>query len=218
MKKVMSLILVAAMLVVMLVGFTGCGSNEAEKFVGTWSTDVDLADMINEELATDPTIAEYIVLDSFMITMQMTFNEDGTYFATFDEASIQTALDEMMVVIEDGVTRMMEDEIAAAGLDMSVEDLLAMSDMTLEDLMAEMTAALDGEAMIAEMMEESLMEGNYEATSDKLFLSDGLDYDVDEEVYELYEMDGSTLTLLENVGGDEDDLFGLYPLTFTKAA
>ena len=49
-----------------------------------------------------------------------------------------------------------------------------------------------------------------------LFLSDGLDYEVDPNVYGIYKVDGSTLTILDYVGEDENFL-GMYPLTFTKA-
>lgn len=218
MKKLVSLTLVAALLAVMLTAFTGCGgSSEAEKFVGTWRGDMNLADMINEELAEDPTVAEYINLDSFVITLVMTFHEDGTYAATIDSASIQSALDTLLGVVEDGIIQMLEAEVAAAGLDMSVEEILAMSNITMDDLMAEMLEAMDSENMAAELMEEIAMEGNYEVSGDKLFLSDGLDYGVDEDVYDLYEMDGDSFTLLENVGGDDDELFGLYPMTFTKS-
>ena len=68
MKKVLCILLVLALCAAMLTAFTGCG-NEADKLVGTWKAEVDLAAMINEELAADPALAEYFNISSFCVTL-----------------------------------------------------------------------------------------------------------------------------------------------------
>ena len=213
MKKILSVLLVLALCAAMLTVFTGCG-NEADKVLGTWRGEVDMTGIINDELAADPTLAGYFNISDFRVTMVMTFNEDGTYYSTIDADSVQAAMEGMIADMADGIYAMFEDELAASGLDMSVEELLEMSGMTMDDVMYEMTAAMDT-GVIDMVVAEATLEGNYEVKGDKLFLSDGLDYAVDPSVYEVISVDGSTLTLKESVGG-EADTFGVYPVVFTK--
>ena len=50
-------------------------------------------------------------------------------------------------------------------------------------------------------------------------MSDGLEYGVDENVYDTYTLDGDKLTLVEHVGEDaeEDEISDLiYPMEFQK--
>ena len=70
--------------------------------------------------------------------------------------------------------------------------------------------------MVEQMVDGASSEGKFKAKSGRIFLSDGLDYEVDPNVYGIYKVDGSTLTILDYVGEDENFL-GMYPLTFTKA-
>ena len=67
-----------------------------------------------------------------------------------------------------------------------------------------------------QMVDGASSEGKFKAKSGRIFLSDGLDYEVDPNVYGIYKVDGSTLTILDYVGEDQNFL-GMYPLTFTKA-
>lgn len=57
------------------------------------------------------------------------------------------------------------------------------------------------------------VQGNYRALSDRLYLSEGLDYTIDAAVYDHYRLRGDTLTLLDSSSGD---LTGFYPLTLTR--
>ena len=213
MKKVMSMLMVVVLVLAMMTMFAGCG-NDADKLVGTWTSEVDMTQIINEELAADPTLAGFFTINDFRIVMIMTFNEDGTYCSTVDAESVTTAMEGLLDDMETGIVAMLQAELDASGLDMSVEDMLAMSGMSMEDLMAEMKIALENEGIVEQVTAEATMEGNYEVKGDKLFLSDGLEYDVDPAIYEVIELDGNTMTWIENVGSDE---LGLYPIMFTKS-
>ncbi len=59
------------------------------------------------------------------------------------------------------------------------------------------------------------IRGNYLVRGNKLYLSEGLDYRIDPDVYDLYRLEGDELTLLENSAAD---MSGFYPLTLTRAA
>lgn len=58
-----------------------------------------------------------------------------------------------------------------------------------------------------------LLRGNYRALTDRLYLSEGLDYAIDTAVYDHYRLHGDMLTLLESSSGDQT---GFYPLTLTR--
>lgn len=65
--------------------------------------------------------------------------------------------------------------------------------------------------------EEFAAEGNYETKDGKLYLSDGKEYQVDPEIYEVYTIEGDKMTFVESVGGDaDDDMAELYPLEFQR--
>ncbi len=59
------------------------------------------------------------------------------------------------------------------------------------------------------------IQGNYLVQGAKLYMSEGLDYRIDPDVYDLYHLEGDELTLLENSAAD---MSGFYPLTLTRAA
>ena len=60
---------------------------------------------------------------------------------------------------------------------------------------------------------EAQSQGNYKFRGDRLYLSAGLDYPIDQTVYDRCRLEGNTLTLLDNVQGD---MAGFYPLTLTR--
>ncbi len=59
------------------------------------------------------------------------------------------------------------------------------------------------------------LRGNYLVRGEKLYLSEGLDYEIDPDMYDLFHLEGDKLTLLENSAGD---MSGFYPLTLTRVA
>ncbi len=59
------------------------------------------------------------------------------------------------------------------------------------------------------------LRGNYLVRGEKLYLSEGLDYEIDPDVYDRFRLEGDKLTLLENSAGD---MSGFYPLTLTRVA
>lgn len=217
MKRMIAVLLA----LVMVVSMVGCSSGDADKLVGTWEADVNLSSTISEMLdSLGQDSAEYFDFSDFSVTMVITFNDDGTYAMTLDEASTQAAFDGLMEDVEAGMVKMLEAQIAENGLDMTVDELLEASGMNLDDLMAEMKTSFADEDIISDMVDESTTEGNFEAKDGKLYLSDGKDFAVDEAIYDTYVLDGDTLTLQEHVGDDaavsealEDTM---YPITFEK--
>ena len=209
MKRSLSIILC----LVLLLGLAGCSSDK-DALIGTWNGEADLTDVINESFAADEELSQYVHVDSFKLPMVLVFNEDGTYSLGADKTAVQAEIESLKTDVSDGMTAYLEAMIKEQGLTgVTVDDLLTAMNMTMEDLVAE---AFSEEAA-NELLEQMASEGNFDVKDGKLFLSDGLDYAVDETVYETYTLEGSTLTLLEYVADDatEEDQ-ALYPMVFTK--
>ena len=208
-KRIVSVVLLLAM----LLALTACGGGDADKLVGTWKCEMDLAEQINAEMGLDAETAEYLNFDSFEIVVFMEFNKDGTYSMYADMDALEESLDAAVADFSDGMAQYLEAMIyAQTGVEMTAEEILAASGMTMDDMMAEAFP----DDMAEDIAEGMTMEGKFEAKDGKLFTSAGMDYNVDPEVYETYELDGNTLTITGYVGDDADDVFGVYPLVFKK--
>ncbi len=205
-KKIAALLSLIMLLSVMLVGCGG--SAKGDGIVGTWTGEQDMTDMMNSMFAADPDMAEYLSVDRFAVTITMEFKKDETYSMTVDRDALEDTLDEFIADLSAG----MEDYLAAsledAGLEMSVEDFLAMQGMSMDDLMAEAFS----EEMVDDMISEMECEGNYKVKDGELFLSAGLDYAVDPDMPQDYTIKGDTLTITDPEGG----FGGFDTLTFKR--
>ena len=212
MKKMMKRILSLAVVSVMLVLLTACG--EQDKFIGSWEAEVNMAEYIMKSMVEeDAEVAEYIDIEDFTLVLQMTFNSDGTYTKGIDMEAAKEAFAGLQKDFENGVTKYLEDVIKTSGLDMSVEDVLEASGTTLDEMVEESF----GTSVLDELAEEMKSGGNFEVKEGKLYLSDGEENTIDENVYETYEISKDELKLLESIGSeDEDDVEELYPLIFKR--
>lgn len=211
MRKVMIKVMCVVMMLSMMTLFTGC--SEQDKFVGTWEAKVNMADYFNEGLGDDEEMAEYLSVDDFSLVLVMIFNDDGTYKMTVDEDAAKESFSTLKTDLTDGMKKYFEALIEQQGLNMSVDDVLALSGTTLDGMMEQIL----GDEVIEELISEMSSEGNFKVADGKLYLSEGLDYAVDETIYDTYEISGNTLKLIESVGSDdEESLAELYPIEFTK--
>lgn len=215
MKRIASLALVLVMIVAL---FAGCAASatDQEKLVGTWKGDLDMTKAMKEEMGDD---LEGFELNDFKVTAVFTFTQEGTYTMELDEDSVQKAFDGLIESMEGFMKTMMEDQ--AKELGMSLDDLLAASGMTMEDMMSMVTEALEEQDLVGELVEEAKSEGKYQAKDGKLHLSDGLNEEIDEAVYDTYTLEGDTLTLTATYGADDEEtdmMKSVYPITLKKAA
>jgi len=96
---------------------------------------------------------------------------------------------------------------------MTVDEMLQMSGTTFDALVEEAF----GDAMLNEMISEFETEGKYKVEDGKLYMSEDLDSEIDEEVYETYEFSGDEFKLLESFGDEDAEEFkDLYPIVFKK--
>lgn len=213
MMKLVSVILVLTM--VMMLG--GCAS-EKKALVGTWESEINFAEYLNEgiDAAGDPELASYLYVDSFNITLVMTFDEDDTYSMSVDERALDNTVEQLKRDYQAGIERYLIDMMAAMGIDMTIDEIMATMGMSMEELID--SAITDD--MIQELVDSFECRGKFKAADGKLHLSAGLNYEVENGMYEIYEIEGKTLTLLESVSDDimDAELQELYPLEFTKVS
>lgn len=212
MKKIVALAISLVMLFALVL--SGC-SSEKDALIGEWNGKLDMTDALNDDLKQDdPEMAEYLKIRDFSIRYSLSFHEDDTYELKVDRDAFETTIDNMKKDFEEGVIRYFEDQIAMSGMDITVEDILAEADISLDEMLEMSFPA----GMFNEMFRELETSGNFRVDDGKLMLSDSYDTIPDPAGYELYTVDGNTLTIDEGNMEVEMELdFQLYPMVLKKA-
>jgi len=203
-KRILSVLVAAVLLLTML---TACGSKTDKALLGKWVCEMDFGSYLNEGLASEPEVAQYMMVDDFILEVELYLNQDGTYRMTADTTANKASYEEVKSELADGMEAYMS--AIAAEYELTLEDLLAASETSIEEMIEESF----GDAMYYEIIGEMESEGNFEAADGKLFMSDGLNYDIDKNVYETYTLNGNTLTITGDSEGSND---GMYPMEFKR--
>ncbi len=218
MKRTLSLVLCLAMVVSMMFTLTGC-FGEQSKYIGTWKATLDLTDIMNDELAKDEEMGDYFKLTNFSVVMYLRFSDDGTYSMWIEEESVEKAMKKMIDDLTLGMEDYLTDYFASEGITVTVQEALDSLGMTMDELMDDSFDEEMIDETIDDMLEVVDGEGNFKVEGDKLFLSDGLEYNVDESAYEICEISGDILKLLEGEGYKDGGPFAdLRPVTFTRVS
>ncbi len=204
---------VLAMLLAVCMLFVACGgaASDQEKLVGDWKATIEMGTLMEQLMAADPTTAEMFDLSGLTMSFTMTFDKKGVASITMSEAEAQKLVDDVLVLLEDGLKKYMGE--LAGELGMSLDDMLAASGMTMELLMEQ----LENEINVDEMLSDLNLEGSgqYLAKDGKLFISEDADTPVDENgEYVEYRFEGSKLILEQ--GTMEEDAAILFPMTLVK--
>ena len=210
MKKSIALVLCLALL--MSLCLCGCGS-EQDKLVGTWTATINLADMVNEQVAADdPTVGEYIQISNLDVTFNLTFNESGTFAMTVDQEKLDVALREMMNDMSDGLLEYLSAMLSLEGLDMDINTVLEMLGISLDDLLDEAYNSMVSDDLFANLD----TYGYFYAKDGKLYTGDDQSaVKAGQAGYELYKLENDVLTIDE--GTIENDMAEyIYPMTFQK--
>ena len=210
----MKRILALSLALLLLISLAGCV--EADPIVGTWTGEIDDAKRINQLLEDTygAEMAQYWKVETFPVTIQMTFRSDGTYSQTVDNEKLSASMDHLKQVLSTGLTAFLEDLIAASNTDITVEALMQQLNISVDDLMD----SAFSDKTIGEVENEYTFEGKYKTADGKLYTSTGLDVNVDENWYETYELSEDTLTLLALVCTLEEQTVeqDRYPITLTR--
>ena len=241
MKKLLALLLVLAL----GLSLAACGGAKSD-IVGTWRGKVDMTEYIISKGDADigavlsdqgvdmplDSIGNY--LPEFAPVCTYVFREDGTYTFTMDEASMQLVLEAYQAGVETYFRYFYAEvlcqtlvELGMADQVNGVEELEAILGVSLDEAISEMVG-MELRDFIGQIVDEELgtaqemagkinREGKYKAKDGKLWMSSGLEYDVDPELYDLYSISGSTLTI-EAGTVSQGEVALVYPLVLQKTA
>ncbi len=213
MQKAFSLVLVLAMAVTL----AGCATDK-DQLIGEWVGTVDYAEMVDESLkeGLGDELADYFEISEFVITVNLEFKEDGTYTMEMDEDALEDTFDTFRSDLEDGLVSYFEELLKDEGLDMSVEELLEQENTTMDELMDEIFTDDAMDMLLEEFEEVVSSKGNFDAEDGKLYTTAKKSEDIDEDLYEEYELDGDTMTLLSTTHDIEKEAEDLYPIEFER--
>ncbi len=205
MKKITKLVaLVLGM--VMVLSLCGCG-DESKKVVGRWAYEIDMQEMLMEEMGDEFAGFE----SSLVITLYFDFNEDGTMALSADKEKFVANYDAWLNDFSGFAADMIYEQMEAAGY--SKEDVDAAYDGSVQDYFIEvMNQSVSAEDLADEMKNE----GVWKAKGGKLYISEG--DEVQSNSYDLYEIEGDTMTLNMPEGASDDTLVpGMeYPIVLKK--
>lgn len=234
----------AVFLVLALVfSLSACGKSEV---IGTWQGKIDLTEEINSQVDAAmgsmsvlfgpdvqvPALADY--LSDYSVTYVCTFNEDGTFSFTADEASIEASLDRLKSSVSGFTRDLMFAALAYTCVEMGLaesvsttEELEALLGISLDEAINEalgmsldefVAASMDAALTAQTIREELDAQGKYEAKDGKLHMSQGPDEPVFPEIYDLYTVDKDTMTITAGPAGITSGAAQYYPLVLEKVA
>ena len=206
-----------ALLLTLLLAFSisGCGGEEeddaANALIGSWSMECDFAEGMNAAMGE-----EYAGMETtFVVKVVFEFTQEGTYTMYVDKDSFVKSFDGWLndyvaYTVEDMYAAFAEEGLSKEDADLIIEQEYGCS--ISEYLYDATKAQVDLDAMVEDMVSE----GIYEVKGEKLHMSDG-DL-IDENRYDIYKIEGNTLTLDIPEGVEAQSIFpGVeYPFILTK--
>lgn len=210
---------ITAMLLCLVLVLSLCACGAKENLVGTWKANIELADLMNKEIAAsgDEAMAEAMNLESFQLPLILELREHGTCTMKVDPEAMAASADKLAADLTEGLKAYFVTMLQQQGLEVEdpTEVLTAMG-LDLDALVAEMKDQFLSEDTFAEFT----MESKYKAEDGKIYFSDDLESEINADEYNTYTLKGDTLTL--DVGnmvieeGQEDMAAYMFPMTLTR--
>lgn len=218
MRKNLTIFISVILLLAMALALTGCGATEKEKLVGTWEGVLDLTDIFNEAVAPNlnEDLSEFLEFHDVKLTLILTFHEDDTFSMQLDEDALNIAVAGMREDFAASMESYLEQLFAGMGEQMTIDEIMETMGTTMEDLVEENIS----DTLIENLANGFAREGMFKAEDGKLYLSSGLNDEVDSGNYDTYTLKGDTLTFMELISTQEVDAFAasLYPMVFQKVS
>lgn len=205
-----------ALLLCLVLTLSLCACGPKENLVGTWKTSINMAEMLNTAMA-EAGMGDYVQVESFELPIIMELREDGTASLSVDAEGMAATADKLVEDMIPGLEKFLVDSVAAAGVELSLEEILAASGIAS---MEEFAVQLKDEFLTAGAFDEVAAEMKYKAKDGKLYFSDDLESDVVLGEYNTYKLEGDTLTLdVGNMEIDEEDeelAKYMFPMVLTR--
>lgn len=180
--------------------------------IGLWQGSVPLDLMMNDDSASESTLAFLSLVPDADMKMNFEFKQNGELAFSLDADSIHSLFETMfenLPAILPSLYGLSEEEFA---------QMLEAQGMTMDDLIELMRQQIDYEDLASELTEASAT-GYYTVSGDRIYVDNSPEALSDQSNYMVYRVDGSTLTLLELVGDNNDsvsELEALLPWELTK--
>ncbi len=181
----------------------------ATDITGTWIGTIDLADVITASMdpETMGEMADYIVIDEFILDLAFTFEKDDCTIS-FTEESMDEAITGLINTMLDGTMEYFEDTCEQQGITM--EEFFAAMETTEDDFMQTMKVMYE-ESFNAQDLQMN-EGGKYLLEDGKLYMGDELETIKDSNEYLVVEINGNTMQFkgisdaLKESGAEQDDI------------
>lgn len=195
-----------------ITGDIAVSGTAAESLVGTWHATKDISDLLTQMLAeTDPTTSDYFTFSDLNLVFTMTLGADGSFtlVSTADDFA-DTLLEQM----RPGLEKMLEEALADANLDMTLEEFLSVSGTSLDALLDELAATLSFD----DELEAMNISAKYIVEGDKLYFSEDMDSEIDMDEATTFTLVDGVLSFVAISGNDDaaEELAELLPLVFNR--
>lgn len=188
-RKIVALLLTVLMV---LPAIAACGAKEreADKLVGTWRAELNIDDDLNSDLGE---MEDYFSFEGYNVIMTFTFNEDGKYSIRVDRDATLASFAGMRDLFMDGFTKYAEALIVSMGVDATAEEVFEASGTSLEEIVD--VTLDDFNSSLDDIFATMELDGNWDAADGKLYSTKTESEEISKNSYDLYELDGNTLSL-----------------------
>ncbi len=195
-----------------ITGDIAVSGTAAESLVGTWHATKDISGLLTQMLAeADPTTSDYFTFSDLNLVFTMTLGADGSFtlVSTADDFA-DTLLEQM----RPGLEKMLEEALADANLDMTLDEFLSVSGTSLDALLDELAATLSFD----EELEAMNISAKYIVEGDKLYFSEDMDSEIDMDEATTFTLVDGVLSFVAISGNDDaaEELAELLPLVFNR--
>lgn len=216
MRRIVSCGLSIILVLTFMLSLTGC--SDSKKFVGQWKAEVDITDSIYSAMSDEnEDVFKHVTPTDLTVSFVFAFNSDGTYRITVDEEAWKETMRTFGQTMAEGLRAYFQDLIVSSGLDVSVDELLESTGVDLDSMVDEMVGELESSELFGE---DSISEGSFKAEKGKLYTSDSINSEIDENEYTSYTIEGDSIIFTGAVEAEfidmEDMDIELFPMTLTK--
>ena len=194
---------VAVLLIVAIVaGFFLFKEKDEKVFYGSWNASVNATKDFKEGIGDE--VSPYIGDYQFIIEYNFGFYEDGTYYLSVNEAAFNETVAALQPYMKQAIIDYFREEASLIGK--SDEEISKLYQDKFHQSIDDLAAEYVGKIQYETFAQGINCSGKYKVKDHKLYLSGGLDKDIDESCYYKYAEISDTVISLDEyyVGGNYD--------------
>ena len=194
---------------------TGCSVMKEPEIYGVWVGKVDMSSGIEETLNSSSfdKFLPYMEPEGLEFEVEFTFKEDGTYSFSAQEDSVRTLAENLKASFKNAIEEYFEVQRKDKDSDLNESSSESFLDQVLNSAFSE-------ENFVSQFLEKTQAQGRFLIEKEKLYLSVGLEEEINKDIYEIYSLSSTELVFVQSIGcdaKDEDSRLGeFYPLTLIR--